>query len=501
MTNDSGRTPDSWRIAAMSVLAGGVLLGDRAAGGGRTRIAVIGICGVVAAAVAPILWAGRRAAPESPRVPLPARSTIPAEAPRFSVIVAARDEATVIGGVVADLAGQDLRDASGGPDLEMVLVDDRSIDGTADVALKAAEVHGIADRLVVLRRDGLELADGKGAALTAAPPERCRGDMIVVLDADARLGPGFLGALARQREAGVRAMTARRRTLDDGTSWLAGAQADEQAVDGAIQAGRWALGGMSEFRGNGTVIERQLLIQAGGWRANALTEDLDLSSRIALTAGVRVTWVADAEVWEQPVRTVIGLWRQRVRWAEGSIRRYLEHGPGVLRSDALPSFARVDFVAYAVQLLSPPIIVGALLGSIRRRQPAVAAALLATYVSASGALTFQALEGERDQDGRALTRRRRIERGGRMAAFSTIWLVAVPGALWRLATRRGRMRYHKMEHLPADDQGLPGRGDGRSATAAAERVAAQDPGTPDRARAERARAERAARGTPASTPV
>src|SRR5205814_10436749 len=66
--------------------------------------------------------------------------------------------------------------------------------------------------------------------------------------------------------------------LNAGGSNLAGAQADEQTLDGELQRGRWALGGCSEFRGNGIVIRRDLLAEVGGWRAEALTEDLDLRS-------------------------------------------------------------------------------------------------------------------------------------------------------------------------------------------------------------------------------
>ncbi|HYU49298.1 MAG TPA: hypothetical protein VEO91_05120, partial [Candidatus Limnocylindria bacterium] len=37
-------------------------------------------------------------------------------------------------------------------------------------------------------------------------------------------------------------------------------------------------------------------------------------------------------------------------------------------------------------------------------------------------------------------------RAVRAAAFGGIWLVAVPAALWRVGTRRGRLQYDKMSH-------------------------------------------------------
>ena len=159
-----------------------------------------------------------------------------------------------------------------------------------DAVAAAAAEHGIAAVTRVVMRRGEGLPDGKGAALTAAQPDTCTGDVVLVLDADARLEPWFLRRAAGYFAAGANAVTARRRILDAASSWLAGAQADEQTLDGEVNRGRWALGGCSEFRGNGIMIRRDLLAAVGGWRAAALTEDIDLSSRIAARAGERVAW-------------------------------------------------------------------------------------------------------------------------------------------------------------------------------------------------------------------
>jgi len=291
------------------------------------------------------------------------------------------------------------------------------------------------------------LPDGKGAALTAAPPESYRGDVVLVLDADARIGPGFLRRLATYVACGVPALTGRRRILDAGSSQIAGAQADEQTQDGELQRGRWASGGCSEFRGNGIAVRRDLLIAVGGWRASALTEDLDLSSRLAAECGVTVAWALDLEIWEEPVRTWSGLWRQRLRWSEGSIRRLLEHGPAVVRSPRLPLRARLDFAAYAAQLVAPPLILGAVAGAVAIGAPGMAVALVGTYLAAGGVLAFDALRWDASPSGIPVALPERAFRSVRSALFSVIWLGAVPGALWRLATRRGAIRYDKMPHI------------------------------------------------------
>ncbi len=441
------RTPDAWRAAAAATLAGGATLGYAAASGRGARLVVLGAVGGALAATVPIALAGRRP-PIPPRLEAgegsgggPAVSP-----PTFTVVVAARDEAAGLPRRVADLGAQDHRTIDGRPQFEIVLIDDRSTDGTGQAGLRAAAAAGLGDVTRLVRRGGDGLADGKGAALTALDPEAYRGDVAVVLDADARIAPNFLSTLAHYVRHGATAITARRRILDAESSWLAGAQADEQAVDGELQRGRWALGGLSEFRGNGMAVRRDLLIEVGGWRAEALTEDLDLASRVAAGRGTNVAWAIDAEVWEEPVRTWGPLWRQRVRWAEGAARRLFEHGPAVLSSPRVAPLAKADFVAYAGQLLVPPLLLGAIAGALARGRAWMAAALLTAYGGVAGGLTWDALRWEADAEGAPLAASARARRAVRSAVFGAIWLAAVPVALWRLATRSGPIAYDKMDH-------------------------------------------------------
>ncbi|MGZ6267621.1 MAG: glycosyltransferase, partial [Candidatus Limnocylindrales bacterium] len=400
--------------------------------------------GVALGCAVPVALASRRP-PISPEEAADALADTD-DPPTFSVVVAARDEAAVLPQLVGDVSRQHYRTGDGRPLFELVVVDDRSTDGTADAVLAAAAEYGIGAVTRVIPRSGDGLADGKGAALTAAPPEDCSGDIILVLDADARLGPWFLQRAAGYFAAGANAVTARRRILDADHGWLEGAQADEQTLDGELNRGRWALGGCSEFRGNGIMIRRELLAAAGGWRASALTEDIDLSSRIAAIAGERVAWALDVEVWEEPVRTGDSLWRQRFRWAEGALRRALEHGPAVVASPRLSVGARLDFITYVGQLAVPPIVLGAAASSVITGRWRPLTAIVAGYLGVSALLGWDALRWESRPGGGPLATRERLMRAFRVSLFNGLWLVAVPRALADLALRRGPIRYVRMEH-------------------------------------------------------
>jgi cellulose synthase/poly-beta-1,6-N-acetylglucosamine synthase-like glycosyltransferase len=420
---------------------------------GRKRLSGIipvATAGIALGCAVPVALASRRPpiTPQRAAVALDAVVT----KPTFSVVVGARNEAPVLRQLVLDLSVQDYRDTDGNPLFELIVVNDRSTDGTANVVAEAVAERRIASVTRIVHREGEDLPDGKGAALTAAQPDMCRGDVVLVLDADARIQPWFLRRAAGYFAAGANAVTARRRILKAQDGWLVGAQADEQTLDGELNRGRWAMGGCSEFRGNGIMIRRDLLAEVGGWRASALTEDIDLSSRVAAQTGQTVAWALDAEVWEEPVRGLGNLWRQRLRWAEGAFRRAFEHGPALVRSNELALNSRLDFVAYVCQLAVPPLVAGAAVASAISGRRRGVLWMVAGYLGVGAILGWDSLRWERDAQGLPLGAPERAGRALRVSLFNGLWLFVVPRALLDLALRRGPIRYVKMDH---DGAGAP----------------------------------------------
>jgi hopene-associated glycosyltransferase HpnB len=142
-------------------------------------------------------------APGSDLVTGSARSSTAIEATllRVAVIIPARDEADVVGQCVTSL----LRQNGGSNALHIFLVDDASSDGTAAVALEAAQVVGKAEQLTVIA--GRPLVPGWSGKLWAAQQgiekaREWRPDFFLLTDADIEHSPDSIATLVAIAQSG-----------------------------------------------------------------------------------------------------------------------------------------------------------------------------------------------------------------------------------------------------------------------------------------------------------
>ena len=388
--------------------------------------------------VAWLSWHGARALRAAFRAPL--RSDGPTDL--VSLVMPAFDEAVVIGGSVASVR------RLGDPAWELLVVDDGSDDGTGDRARQAADGD---PRVRVVRREPGDGPRTKGAVLAFAM-RHLRGPIVGALDADTRVSRDFL---ARVRSAWARdpeavALQVARRPRNASRSWLLAAQAEEQLMDLASQCGRRAVDGTAELRGNGMFVRRDVLEAVGGWSPTALTEDLELSTRLS-AAGHHVALAPEAAVDEEAVETLGALWRQRLRWAEGSLRRLMEHGPGFL-AGSQPIGRKVDFLAFSAEFLVPPLFVTTILASLATiplPRPADWTVPVSLFVGYGLGVLLLALGGlwAAGERGPAL-----VGRGVRGALFLSHWLVVVPAALGRIAFGRRPAEFVRTPRFTASDQ-------------------------------------------------
>ena len=133
------------------------------------------------------------------RVAPPRAVVLPAAGRRVVVVVPARNEAAVIGSTVTSLARQSFNGV-----IHLIVIDDDSTDGTAEVAVAAARAAGALPRLTLLRSVALPVGwTGKLWALSqgVAAAAELDPDYFLFTDADTCHGSTSVASLVADAEA------------------------------------------------------------------------------------------------------------------------------------------------------------------------------------------------------------------------------------------------------------------------------------------------------------
>ena len=233
--------------------------------------------------------------------------------------------------------------------LEVQVLDD-SDDETVDI---------VARRVARWRRRGLRVEHVrratrqgfKAGALTCGM-ELTRAPFIAIFDADFVPPPDFLRrTIASFDDPRIAFVQARWGHLDESYSLFTRLQA--LAIDFHFlveQAVRSACGYFTNFTGTAGVWRREAIEDAGGWSADTLTEDLDLSYRAQLL-GWKAAYLEDLVVPEELPVSIDAYRRQQSRWATGSFQSAFKLLGPVLRSPhrlAVKFQAFMHLVAYGV---------------------------------------------------------------------------------------------------------------------------------------------------------
>ena len=262
--------------------------------------------------------------------------------PFVTVMIPAHNEESVITNTVENILKMDY------PNFEVIVIDDRSSDNTASV-IKDLEAKHEQVRALIREKDAFP---GKSAVLNDAL-KMTHGEAILVFDADATVEPDFLNKLVPNLEpADVGAVQARKIIRNKDVNFLTRCQNNEYTFDTYLQVSRDAIKGAVELRGNGELIKRQALEDIDGWNNYTITDDLDMSTRLHIK-GWDVRFCPDACVYEEGIVYVFPLFRQRRRWLEGTIRRYLEYFGAAMKSKKMSLRARLDMAVYITQFIMP----------------------------------------------------------------------------------------------------------------------------------------------------
>ena len=262
--------------------------------------------------------------------------------PHVTVMIPAHNEESVISDTVKNIMGMNYEN------FDIIVIDDRSTDNTASVIKDLEQKY---EKVTALIRDK-DAFPGKSAVLNDAF-KIAKGEAILVFDADATVDPDFLSIMIPNLEPkDVGAVQARKVIRNKNVNILTRCQNNEYTMDAHMQVGRDSVKGAVELRGNGELIKREAIEDIGGWNNYTIVDDLDMSTRLHIK-GWDVRFCIDAVVYEEGIIYLKPLYRQRRRWLEGTIRRYLEYFEDVLFSKEMSLRASLDMMAYVSEFIMP----------------------------------------------------------------------------------------------------------------------------------------------------
>ena len=241
--------------------------------------------------------------------------------PTFTVIVPGHNEEQVIEETVLNL--KDLNY----PNYEVIVVNDGSNDATREIL----------DRLLTenaswLRIIHLEPNSGKSKALNAGILVS-RGEFILTIDADCLVDKDVLQWMAVHlvNFPRVGAVTGNPRVRNR-TSLLAKIQVGEYSnIIGLIKRTQRILGKVLTVSGVIAAYRKSAVIECGLFDSDTVTEDIDITWKLQRKFW-DIRYEPRALCWILVPETLKGLWRQRVRWAQGGVEvlrtsRHLEGPP------------------------------------------------------------------------------------------------------------------------------------------------------------------------------
>jgi hypothetical protein len=202
--------------------------------------------------------------------------------------------------------------------LEIQVLDDSTDETTARVATAAATLRARGLEVAHVRR---ERRGGFKAGALEHGLSLARGELLLVLDADFVPAPDLLErTVPCFADPRVAVVQARWGHLNRECDLLTEAQA--LMLDGHFrveQAARHAGGRFFNFNGTAGLWRRAAITDAGGWSADTLTEDLDLSYRAQLR-GWRFVYLPDVVAPAELPVTASAFKSQQFRWAKGSVQ-------------------------------------------------------------------------------------------------------------------------------------------------------------------------------------
>lgn len=240
------------------------------------------------------------------------------EAPRVSIIVPCFNEEKNVREVISHLQALNY------PNYEVLAVNDGSSDRTGELLNELVERY---PKLIAVHQYENQ---GKAVGLNTAA-SLATGELILCMDGDALLDPNALHFMARRflNNPRLAAVTGNPR-IRNRTSLLGRMQVGEfSSTVGLIKRCQQVFGRLFTVSGVIALFRKSALEQVGFWSSNMLTEDIDISWKLQINKW-ELEYEPRALTWILTPETIIGLYRQRLRWSKGGVQTIIKYFPAML---------------------------------------------------------------------------------------------------------------------------------------------------------------------------
>lgn len=264
---------------------------------------------------------------------------------RFAVLVAARNEEAVIGGLVESLLAQNYPQEL----FDVIVVPNNCTDGTGTAAGRAGAT--VLDCTVPTSSKG-EVLD---FALNRIFRWKKSYDAVCVFDADNLVHPDFLQRMNDAWQAGARVAQAYRDSKNPTDTPISGCYSIYYwMVNRFYSQARSNLGLSAIINGSGFMVSMEILREQGGWKTATITEDIEFSAICAM-GREKIWWVPGAVTFDEQPLTFAQSWKQRKRWSTGMVQCMERYAVPLLSRAARGNLFSLDsllfFILPVVQVL------------------------------------------------------------------------------------------------------------------------------------------------------
>ena len=253
---------------------------------------------------------------------------------RIAVLIAARNEQSVIGNLIDSVKAQDYPTEL----VDVFVVADNCTDLTGSVA----GAHGAN---VYFRNDQTQV--GKGYALQyllhCIEEDFAPYDGYLVLDADNVLSPDYITEINKTFSDGYQIVTSYRNSKNYDSNWISAGYAVWFLREAKfLNNARMMVGTSCAISGSGWMVSEKIVRGMHGWDFHTLTEDIQFST-FCCAHNIQIGF-APAEFFDEQPLTFKASWTQRMRWTKGFYQVFFSYNRDLLKGIRKGQFASYDML-------------------------------------------------------------------------------------------------------------------------------------------------------------